>query len=106
MRNLKNLVLAYEGAKNGDRYHGFGMMHFKSNQRFTCFFKDGVPHGKGTFYPLNGSKIMGSWNMGIFEYEYDNKDDMDIQIVAKDNLDAYKGSQTDRYISGASLLSN
>jgi len=66
--DLSKHVFVYEGNYTPERkYTGFASLHFRSGQRFYCYFENGVPSGRGTFYRLDGSRIDGIWRNGIYQ---------------------------------------
>lgn len=51
----------YSGSWKGDKYHGFGVMKYKSGSRYVGYWKNGLLNGFGDFIWGNGQKQHSEW---------------------------------------------
>lgn len=62
---LKNGEIVFKGEyKHGNMYHG--TLFTPDGEKYTGFFNNGLPNGKGVLISSDGNKVSGTWNSGIY----------------------------------------
>lgn len=58
---LGNFWIYYEGDFKGNLFHGMGDLLLSNEEKFVGKFEQGIIHGEGCFYRLNGDMELGLW---------------------------------------------